>query len=374
MMNNSFVNASKPLVEDFKELCTQLDIQTSKINKYFIKKDKTYGYSISIGSKVEVKRFLQKVNPRKWNDRYRRFYWGITLIYLNAPKYIRNTIQKQIEEDFPNPVDRRFSIEFLKYLYNLCIDVGLEINESSILKAIRNAFKYERNRYSKDLAEDLRVQFIKMGNLKKLKGQDIPIDEKTIKKYLNLLFEEKDYEIYKSKGKNAFEKWYKNNKNIYIDEKGIRRFGKRQRNIICRHIYEIIKNSETNVDTSEIYKKLKFIIDNEDINCNIDEERVKEIDDDSNLSEKDLNFSRVLRLERISYLINHKKYKSILKKLLKKHIEFVKELEFHSHNKVKVYKKDLFFRHDFLGNRNLMMEIINDLESYFDFQFNIFFN
>jgi len=44
----AFVNGSKPLVKNFKELCSKLKIDTSKLNEHLRKDDNKYDYSISI--------------------------------------------------------------------------------------------------------------------------------------------------------------------------------------------------------------------------------------------------------------------------------------------------------------------------------------
>ncbi|MEE9376815.1 MAG: LAGLIDADG family homing endonuclease [Candidatus Lokiarchaeia archaeon] len=92
----SFVNGSRPLVENFKQLSEKLGINTSKVNPYLRKEDHKYNYSVIISSKTDVNKFLEIVNPEKWKDKNRRKYWGITLIYLNTSKKIREAIESQI--------------------------------------------------------------------------------------------------------------------------------------------------------------------------------------------------------------------------------------------------------------------------------------
>ncbi len=64
-----FTNGSRPLVEDFKNMCESIDIETSNIYEYVgtTKQGKEYrGYSTSTGSKAKVSKFLEIVMPMKW--------------------------------------------------------------------------------------------------------------------------------------------------------------------------------------------------------------------------------------------------------------------------------------------------------------------
>jgi len=349
-----FVNGSKHLVEDFNQLCSKLKIQTTKINHYLRKDDNKYVYSVSIGSKEMVKEFLIKIKPEKWKDKNRREFWGIQLIYLNAPDEIRNSIEKQIEIDYPNPTKRKYSIEFLKYLKNLCKKKGLVISFQEIENAISNAFKYKKNRYSREIAEYLKTLFIKLGDLKKVREQfqGTPISQETILKYLSLLFDEEDYLIYKINGENGFKRWYENNKNLFTSNGGL---GPKKRMILCRHIYRIINREKKKMSSKVILEKLKLIINNEDLNGLL------------NIKEK----NKVLRLERLSYLLNHDDSKTRISQFLLKHIKFIQDLVSYQEQNRKHSKTELLKMNPFLNNTTMLGKIIRDLEEKFKINFNV---
>lgn len=64
-----FTNGSKPLVNDFKEMCESIGVKTSKITQYIgttEKGNKYIGYTTKTESKSQVKKFLDIVKPIKW--------------------------------------------------------------------------------------------------------------------------------------------------------------------------------------------------------------------------------------------------------------------------------------------------------------------
>jgi len=66
----NFKNGSFPLIEDFKEMCESLKINTSKISPYEEISEKTgkisITYIIQIQARDQVKKFLDIVKPMKW--------------------------------------------------------------------------------------------------------------------------------------------------------------------------------------------------------------------------------------------------------------------------------------------------------------------
>jgi len=71
----NFKNNSKPLVEDFREMCDNLQIRTSKVNSGWTNSrgKKFRHYKVSIGAKDQVAKFLYIINPMKWELRWKLF-------------------------------------------------------------------------------------------------------------------------------------------------------------------------------------------------------------------------------------------------------------------------------------------------------------
>lgn len=69
----NFKNGSLPLVEDFKEITELFEIKTSKISSYSEISEKTCEssttYIIQIQARSQVKKFLDLINPMKWEYR-----------------------------------------------------------------------------------------------------------------------------------------------------------------------------------------------------------------------------------------------------------------------------------------------------------------
>ena len=69
----NFKNGSLPLVEDFKEMAELFEIKTSKISSYSEISEKTgessTTYIVQIQARSQVKKFLDLINPMKWEYR-----------------------------------------------------------------------------------------------------------------------------------------------------------------------------------------------------------------------------------------------------------------------------------------------------------------
>jgi len=69
----NFKNGSLPLVEDFKEMTELFEIKTSKISSYSENSEKTgessTTYIVQIQARSQVKKFLDLINPMKWEYR-----------------------------------------------------------------------------------------------------------------------------------------------------------------------------------------------------------------------------------------------------------------------------------------------------------------
>lgn len=71
----NFKNNSKPLVEDFKEMCDILQIKGSRVHSGWThsRGKKFRHYKISICAKDQVAKFLYLIEPMKWNFRWSKF-------------------------------------------------------------------------------------------------------------------------------------------------------------------------------------------------------------------------------------------------------------------------------------------------------------
>ena len=71
----NFKNNSKPLVEDFREMCETLQIRTSKVyNGWTHSRGKNFRhFKVSINAKEQVAKFIYIINPMKWNFRLKKF-------------------------------------------------------------------------------------------------------------------------------------------------------------------------------------------------------------------------------------------------------------------------------------------------------------
>ncbi|MFW9990055.1 MAG: LAGLIDADG family homing endonuclease [Candidatus Odinarchaeota archaeon] len=249
----SFRNASYPLVNDFKEMCESCDIKTQpKITMLHKINEETgediYAYQVFISSKFYVKKFLKTVKPEKWKDRNRRKYLGTILILLNNEKSIKDKIFNQIERDFPKESDRRYSIRYLNYLFNLCAKNGCIINNNTIEKAIKEALDYEMPLYNIKDAERLKTSFEQLGTYQAVRENEINKGNmarkvEQISKHLQRLFQEPSY--LEKFGRNGYQTWFSKNYNMVIDKNNLRfkQFQLKNKILLCRGIFMIITES-----------------------------------------------------------------------------------------------------------------------------------
>lgn len=206
-----FTNASKRLVQDFRDICKILGFNFSKISVYIgtTKNGTKYiGYSTNIESKSQVKRFIQIIKPIKW-------------------KIKKKLIEERLRE------------------------FGLTIDEILKYKRYTPDFKNEKAIYFKILYEEL-------GNYKKIsdflfKLYKLPIKKETIAKYVKKLFQSRD---------KSYEEWLSFNSGIIIDERvaGSVRIPLKIKKLICHFVFKILKKSKLKIDDKEIIKNLVHFI------------------------------------------------------------------------------------------------------------------
>jgi len=215
-----FSNASLPLVRDFKEMCEYLGVRTSKIIGPIKKLSKITGriskqYVVSIQAKDQVKKFIEVIQPKKWEYRGEKILRRIGKTYQEAFRYIES----------PYNLERAF------------IWKGLVEELGSIKKLIKNSHKI---------------------------GEFTPT-EKSFKIWMEKLLTPLGYQ-----------KWLKYNTNLIIDRENnqIQQFPQQLRILLCKNIYEMLlkyenENSkemiqflEAKINNSNLLRRLSFLLNN----------------------------------------------------------------------------------------------------------------
>jgi len=158
LLSIKFANGSRPLVESFAILCSDLEIHKSEVlGPYKYKAGEIYEFHIR--NKFDVRAFINLIDPQKIKEPFRFFYLGCRLLYLSCSNNIINQINDRIKVDFPREWDRRYSKEFSLYLTKLCekffLDNGIkeilgfkfagEISKDMILEAIHKSLDYRES-------------------------------------------------------------------------------------------------------------------------------------------------------------------------------------------------------------------------------------
>ena len=252
----NFTNGSKLLVQDFIDLCSIFEIDTTDI--YEDSRDDSIRYYVRINKKDHVLRFLDIVKPKKFE--YRKRYLGIWLIILNS---IHNEdIEIEIEQyRIQNNLKQLlYTKEFETFLAKLCAQFEINNQDSEIEIAINNSFLYKVRHYSLESGELYFNLYKLLGNLKsinlflKLNGYYPPKPD-TIKLQLEKYYLE-NIDVY-------FNDWYIENfikPTIFIqqinDKYTVVKFPKDLRIIISNFIYDIILHN-VSISFDEIIDILK---------------------------------------------------------------------------------------------------------------------
>ncbi len=316
----TFTSRSKNLARDFKQLSKLVKIRCSNVNGPYETFDsrtkKIYkSYSVTITAKDQVQMFIRKVNPKKWE--YRKEIIGIILNLYKNP-LIYESIKKELGDKFGKL--NLFTKDQQGFLRNQLQSKNINITTQNIEDAINTAFSYKKIHYTYRFAEELKDKLISLGSLREVeeyynskKGGQLNVYRKSIIQYLEKLFtqELKYKNLYN--GLNGFRKWKSFNFDILVkkqnDKVSIYRFPFFLKKKLCNRINQIIgltKNNEL------VYSKLKFIIENEDLNGNI-------------ITDK--NSIYVKKYERIAFLLNDPRYKSAIQFKIKLLIEVVNEFK-----------------------------------------------
>jgi hypothetical protein len=250
-----FTNSSKPLVEDFKNMCNILNIETTKI---YEDKRTDVKFYIKISKKIHIRKFIEIIKPKKWI--YRRNYIGIILISLS------NEIKsKKVYADVNDYMIKNnkkvllYSKEFEQFILKTCLKYGYHINDSTIENAIQDSLTFKQFPYQENFAIIFKKLFTILGNLElirnylKLKYGINPKPE-TIKKHIK---------TYMISQKLDFDLWYKNikklNQIIVKNKNGnwvISIFPADLREIIYYRILKTLKDNNFYFDNDQILKDL----------------------------------------------------------------------------------------------------------------------
>jgi len=315
-----FVNASKPLVIHFKQICESLGIKPSNVRKIKMRRDpelyngsldpKVYdGWIVSIGSKENVKKFVKTIKPKKFL--FRKKLIAMILIILEDPEKFEILKIEQDKKFSKEKKINRYTREYNTFLENLFVMNKWSLNKDILNNAIEKAFQLKRHKYNDEFAEKLKMLFEIYGTVDKviehLKNQNTTLEYHTIKNHIKKLLSKKEFiSIFKKSIKNPLEiegisfldKWNKNNSRIIIDEneKRLLQFNSKLRLKIALEIRRILYRSQKSKNDS----------DDKIIQC---------------LKEK---FNQSAFLKRLSYLLTEETQSKIIIKYLKKVIEVVR--------------------------------------------------
>jgi hypothetical protein len=258
-----FVSGSHLLANNFKDMCEKIDINAS------INKQKNYGYGtwswvVSIGSKENVRKFIEVVKPTKFL--FRKKLIGMRLIVLEDPIKKEIVFQKE-QETFSEKKLIRQTKKYKIFLKNIFSEYKWQNNDHIIEKFINNSLTLKSHPYNISLAEKLKILFENEGTIddamKKLEQiEGFRLNNHTVKKHIKKLFNSEHYiKIYSNanhnplevNGKNFYDKWDNNNSRIIIDSdnKRVFQFNQNLKIQIAIYIYKILSKLENPKESSD---------------------------------------------------------------------------------------------------------------------------
>lgn len=148
-----FSNTSKNLVEDFRMLCSKINIQSSPT----ITEDKNRkSWCVMVAKKQEIKRFIDLVNPEKLQEPIRQIWLASKLIYLNSSKEDQFVIKSKIINEIKKKGNKIFvfSKENSEFLKETCEKhLNIQITTDLIKLTIEDVIKLKKSMYNKSKAE-----------------------------------------------------------------------------------------------------------------------------------------------------------------------------------------------------------------------------
>lgn len=287
--------------------------------------NKSEQFLVKITAKDQVKNFLDLVKPEKWKLRFN--YIGTILIYLSN-EIKSKKIEEEIKIAFPD-IQIQYSKEFEKFLINLCKKFGYVINSNTIKQAIINAFEYKKTYYNKEYAEYMKKLFEELGStpniieyLNQNKVTPIPT-KKTIRGFIRRLFEENEYK--EKYGAEIYNKWLVYNYPILFKNRQVEKFSDEVKKVLCKWIYLIFIQEGIEINNLELIQKITYLIHNTDLNEVVDDLNPEEIIIDDEMDDSIIQL-RILKFERLSFLLNEQRFKDSINRYLIILLKFVREI------------------------------------------------
>lgn len=257
----AFSSVSRPLAEDFYNMCKALDIVPTPNISRKKKKDGSIENTVTIAKKDEVKKFLNRIKPEKLKEPYRRLWLATKYIIFDSPKDSQQKIKNQISAKMDKLHRKNF--QYSKHnaliLKKICEQtLGIEITPELVNSSINLAIEPTFHMYNKGRARKLKYLYEKIRSPTRIieylidQGELIIPARTTISRQLKRYFKEVGEDI---------NKWKKNFPllSIYLDEtlKIITRFPVEKRNILINLIIQILKESQIEISYSELIRILK---------------------------------------------------------------------------------------------------------------------
>ncbi len=101
------------LAKDFQALCTKFGIM-SDYSEYE-KSNNKKGVGVHIQNREQIKKFIDTIKPRNFFEPYRRKYLGVSMIHLNLPDELKDSIQ--------NDIDQRHKLSHQHYTKKFTLDL-----------------------------------------------------------------------------------------------------------------------------------------------------------------------------------------------------------------------------------------------------------
>lgn len=261
-----FNNASLPLVQDFKRMCSSIGVDTSDI-----KRDKRHinNFTIIIPKRDRVKKFLEIVKPELWNCR--KHYLGTILISLTNPE-ISAKIEAEVKEFWRKKGKKvsTFTKEFEAFLKNICVKYGLIVDETSVNNAIDEAFRFREIPYRKEWATQWKIYYEQLGSFRAVRRflelyHGISPRWETIQDHIK---------VYMRENKENYKAWFENVKKnnprqIVVRESNgkpiVTQFPSDLRIIVLRRILNALKQHDSEIPDSEIVNEIKNMKDDAEL-------------------------------------------------------------------------------------------------------------
>jgi hypothetical protein len=319
----TFSNCSKPLVQDFFNICRKIGIYPSPTIQ-FNKKRKAW--RVMIAKKDEINKFLEQIRPEKFKEPNRRSWMALKVLFFRANEDDRIKIKSNISKWLKIKEKSLFTysndnLVFFKDLIENILRINL--NTELINEIIREILELQKVMYNLENAKRFKFLYEKLRSNNRIveylidQGEPNIPNRQTITKHLRRFFQDHQED---------FNEWRSSNPKyrIIFDNNGcIRGFPLELRNIIISFIIPLLLG-----DKSDIYSKLKH----------------------------EFSANNILI---INWLLGSPKYGSSIQKYLLILINLCKELVYRSKNKISINITEISKNSNIPFNRKILTEIID---------------